>query len=446
MVVKVRTYPETPVQTMPDPSPPPFYEALNQLSDETEASGIRKVSRTGSLIGLIKKMTRTTSTVDLGDGVKALFSLLDDRKRGNIDRLDVTTGFTRLASVKDSSSMTSEGVLMISLLQAFGTKPFLTFDEFQQAMSKPNLTKALKRCLQQPAFYQSLFADSLGMPSAATGIHDIQNIRSAHYTEPSSITGATVLLFEEKVKAVVLKTHGCLSLDVLHGIVLISGSSNGSEDLCHGVREIASRLHRDVPVVVEQLLINTGGMHKRLPSPESIRLCADAAASSPLREGVVGAGAGASVGELSGQVEHGGFGSTVADALDGIPVAGLVIVNTVASVRDPETGVLLAGRDSMAADFFAAPTPLSSACVVVVDADLTPSECESVARMVRAAWARCFTPAFLPNEDNTIYVVATGRHSLSPNQTHRWLELVTLGITAVSVVEKSIVRAVRESR
>src|SRR3989454_9417345 len=72
------------------------------------------------------------------------------------------------------------------------------------------------------------------------------------------------------------------------------------------------------------------------------------AVASPVAEGSVGAGAGASVGKVYGiaRAMRGGIGS-VSVRLGEVIVGALVAVNAVGGVRDPDTGALVAGtRDA----------------------------------------------------------------------------------------------------
>src|SRR5436305_12321479 len=68
------------------------------------------------------------------------------------------------------------------------------------------------------------------------------------------------------------------------------------------------------------------------------------AVASPMAEGSVGAGAGASVGKIHGiaRAMRGGIGSASV-RLGEVVVGALVAVNAVGDVRDPDTGALVAG-------------------------------------------------------------------------------------------------------
>src|SRR5205823_9792722 len=98
----------------------------------------------------------------------------------------------------------------------------------------------------------------------------------------------------------------------------------------------------DVPVVVSAVLIDlwVGGKPSIRPSADCGYRAAGAATSAPVQEGSVGAGAGATVGKLTGR-EHamkGGIGSAAIALPGGLRVAALVAVNPLGDVVDPATG------------------------------------------------------------------------------------------------------------
>ena len=70
-----------------------------------------------------------------------------------------------------------------------------------------------------------------------------------------------------------------------------------------------------------------------------------AASTSPVVEGSVGAGAGATLGKLQGleRAMKSGVGSAAIQMSDGLIVAALVVVNPLGDVIDPATGKVVAG-------------------------------------------------------------------------------------------------------
>src|SRR4029453_10295011 len=86
-----------------------------------------------------------------------------------------------------------------------------------------------------------------------------------------------------------------------------------------------------------------GGGRAR-PTREMGYEAAASAAAGPVAEGNVGAGTGATVGKVYriGRAMRGGIGSAPA-GLGDVVGGALVAVNAVGDVRDPDTGVLIAG-------------------------------------------------------------------------------------------------------
>ena len=85
---------------------------------------------------------------------------------------------------------------------------------------------------------------------------------------------------------------------------------------------------------------------------EAYRAALSAAGAGAVPQGVVGAGTGASAGQLKG-----GIGSASAVLADGTTVAALLVVNPVGSTVDPETGELYAARFGLDGEFPALATP-----------------------------------------------------------------------------------------
>src|SRR2546425_6015208 len=88
--------------------------------------------------------------------------------------------------------------------------------------------------------------------------------------------------------------------------------------------------------------------HRARPDRAMGYAAASAATASPVAEGSVGAGTGATVGKLHGieRAMRGGLGVAQVER-DGIVTAALMVVNAVGDVRDPATGQLIAGaRDA----------------------------------------------------------------------------------------------------
>ena len=102
-----------------------------------------------------------------------------------------------------------------------------------------------------------------------------------------------------------------------------------------------------VPIVPAAVLIDlwVGGKPSIRPGADCGYRAAAAASRARVAEGSVGAGAGATVGKLTGldRAMKGGIGSAAVTLPDGLRVAALAAVNALGDVIDPASGAVVAG-------------------------------------------------------------------------------------------------------
>jgi len=180
---------------------------------------------------------------------------------------------------------------------------------------------------------------------------------------------------------------------------------------------------------------------------------ARAAGSGPVEEGRVGAGTGATVGNL-GQSMPGGIGSAGDVLPDGLAVGALAAVNCFGDVRDPETNEMVAGAlrpdgswMDTAAVIRARGLPLrpppsqpegnTTLCVVATNARLSREELGVVTRICAGALHRCISPVATNVDGDVVFGLSAGEQSAEP---HR------VALIAKELLERSIVRAVTEGR
>jgi L-aminopeptidase/D-esterase-like protein len=148
----------------------------------------------------------------------------------------------------------------------------------------------------------------------------------------------------------------------------------------------------------------------------------------PVPVGVVGAGTGAVSGGLKGAV---GSASVVLE--DGTTLSALVVVNSLGSCVDPDTGelyaarfglagefshLLLPGRDDVVAAREAAdkaaspgrprPAFATTIGVVATDATLTKAQCAKVSGIAHDGMARAIRPVHTMFDGDTVFTLATG--------------------------------------
>ncbi len=296
----------------------------------------------------------------------------------------------------------------------------------------------------------------------------IPGIRVGHATDLVGLTGVTVLLCDAPAVAGVALRGGANDvvgldhLDVRHLVgtvdgVVLGGGSRFGEEAIYGVmrwleeRGVGFRVGAAViPHVPGAFLfdLNVGDAHAR-PTREMGYDAAKSAAAGPVAEGSVGAGTGATVGKVNGITcaMRGGLGVATAQAGD-VVVAALMAVNAVGDVRDPGTGVLIAGTreapesrrliDSARAiaaglGRFGVPSHTTIG-VVTTNARLTKTEATAVASLAMVGFGRALSPPHTAFDGDTLFVLSTGQ---------KVLDVTRLGVLAADAVASAIARGVR---
>jgi L-aminopeptidase/D-esterase-like protein len=161
---------------------------------------------------------------------------------------------------------------------------------------------------------------------------------------------------------------------------------------------------------------------------EAYRAATASAAGLPVPQGVVGAGTGATAGQLKG-----GVGSASAVLDDGSTVAALVVVNPAGSAVDPATGELYAARfaldeefgelrppqqedlrraldvgAALAAPTFGHPVLATTIGVIATDARLTKAQCAKVSGIGHDGMARAIRPVHTMFDGDTLFTLSTG--------------------------------------
>lgn len=259
----------------------------------------------------------------------------------------------------------------------------------------------------------------------------------------------------QKIEALVLTGGSAYGLDSASGVMA------WLEERGRGVRVGPDPAHV-VPVVPAACVfdLGRGGDFRARPDAATGRAAVEAAAASepgsPVAEGCVGAGTGATVGQLKG-----GVGTASIVLASGITVAALVVVNAVGSVMDTETGVLYgellqggAGTPSPAAEVHEAarqrlagataqntvPSLNTTLAVVATDADLTRAHAQKLAGTAHDGIARAIRPVHLLNDGDTVFTLATAARPLASDSPLALNEVLAAGADTVT---RAIVRAVR---
>jgi L-aminopeptidase/D-esterase-like protein len=327
-------------------------------------------------------------------------------------------------------------------------------------------------------------ASAQRQPQATQGtLTAIDGIRVGHYTLSERPTGCTVILIDgpgavggvaqrgpapgtretdllsplnmvERVNAIVLTGGSAFGLDSAQGVMRYLEERKIGFPIAGGV----------VPIVPAAVIFDLpfGGKPEIRPTADCGYRAASAASTSPVQEGNVGVGAGATVGKLGGQGGGGsalrrspmkaGIGSSAIQLNSGLTVAALAVVNAVGDVIDPATGRVVAGvlnADGSLADARVlirsgsiSPARVgenTTLVVVATNARLTKIQAQRMAMMADDGLARAINPVHTQGDGDTVFALATGRWAGA-------FDLTTVGALAAEVVSEAIVRAATEAR
>jgi L-aminopeptidase/D-esterase-like protein len=214
-----------------------------------------------------------------------------------------------------------------------------------------------------------------------------------------------------------------------------------------------------VPIVPGAVLMDLGfgGSSNIRPNAECGYRAASTASDGPVAEGNIGAGAGSTVGKLSGNRDRAmkaGVGSSAIVLPNGLVVAALVAVNAVGDIVDPATGAVVAGvrtedgkrladarlliRSPKASANAPAPGANTTIAVVATNAKLTKVQASRMALMADDGLARAINPAHTPADGDTVFALATGRWDGQ-------VDVGTIGALAAEVLSEAIVRAATQA-
>jgi L-aminopeptidase/D-esterase-like protein len=250
----------------------------------------------------------------------------------------------------------------------------------------------------------------------------------------------------EKVNAVVLAGGSAFGLDAATGAVKWLDEHNIGFDV-----RIAK-----VPIVPAAILFDlpVGGNPKIRPTADCGYRAAQAAATDPVAEGNVGAGAGATIGKLGGpgRATKSGLGSSAIRLSNGLVVAAIVAVNAVGDVVDPATGRIVAGVRNEDGSFADARKLLRSGAlmarqragenttigIVATNARLTKDQANRVALMGDDGFARAIVPSHTSGDGDTVFALATGKWTGDADVT-------LVGALAAEAMADAIVRAATQA-
>ncbi len=296
-----------------------------------------------------------------------------------------------------------------------------------------------------------------------------------HHTLTERPTGCTVLICEAGATAGVDvrgSAPGTRETDLLSPInavqqvnaILLAGGSAYGLDAAAGVMRYLEEKKLGynlgslgvVPIVPAAILMDLGvGDPKIRPSAEAGYQACLAAQTSPVSEGNVGAGAGATIGKMFGpkwSMKSGLGTASVKIADTGIIVGALVTVNAIGDVVRPETGKIVAGarsedgksyRDSMAAVMngyrvVMRPGTNTTIGVVATNAKFSKTQMTKIAQMTHDGYARAISPVHTMSDGDTVFALSTGTIDVQADES-------AIGAIAAVVMARAIVRAAMQA-
>lgn len=300
-------------------------------------------------------------------------------------------------------------------------------------------------------------------------ICDVPGVRVGHATDLAGLTGCTAVLFDNPavvgvdVRGSSPETRGTDGLGptgVLryrHGLVLTGGSAFGLASVDGVIRYLEERsVGLDVgvariPLVSGAVIFDLAvGDPNARPGPEMGYRAAESARSGDFEQGGVGAGTGATVGNVLGMERcmKGGIGSASVRLENGLVVGTLAAVNAFGDVRDEETGEIVAGPRLDDGSLGDSVELLSEAArlrwgenttlgIVATNARLDRSSVTKVAQMAHDGFARAIHPAHGTLDGDVAFAASVGD-----------LEVATdiVGAWAARAMREAILRGVRSAR
>jgi L-aminopeptidase/D-esterase-like protein len=328
------------------------------------------------------------------------------------------------------------------------------------------------------AYAQSRFTtirqESPAPVSWNTTLTAVDGVKVGHFTLTERPTGCTVALVKDDTTGGVDVRGGAPgtretdllnpvnNVQIVNAITLSGGSAYGL-DAASGVtrwleeHNVGYRIGTSgvVPIVPSAILfdLSFGGSPKVRPTADCGYKAAAAATADPVKEGNIGAGAGATVGKSGGgRPMKAGIGSAAIRLPSGLVVAALVAVNAVGDIIDPATGQVIAGARTADGKHLAdarkllrsgagregQPGENTTIGIVATNAKLTKVQAQKIAQMAHDGYARALSPVHTPGDGDTIFSLATGTWRGEANYG-------TIGALAAEAMADAIVRAATQA-
>jgi L-aminopeptidase/D-esterase-like protein len=280
---------------------------------------------------------------------------------------------------------------------------------------------------------------------------DVRGIQVGHWTDPVGKTGCTAVVLPKgtiasgEIRGGAPGTRDFALLEPTRtipspNVVMLSGGSAYGLASCDGAMRWCEERRRGfktargglVPIVVGMIIFDLPiGDRKARPTADSGYAACAAAKRGRFDVGLVGAGTGATIGKLGGNLTHrrpGGLG-TATEKRGDLVVSALMVVNAAGYLRDgsvPPTELELpdTGLEN------------TTIGVIATNARLDKTSCFLVAQSGHGGISRAVDPAHTRGDGDALVAVATGAVAADP-------ELVRM--LGAHAVERAIRNAVAAS-
>jgi len=319
--------------------------------------------------------------------------------------------------------------------------------------------------------------------AARASITDVPGIRVGHFTDPRRPTGCTAILFDGDATAGVdydgsapgsylgVLLQPVSPIETIHGMLLTGGGPMGLAAVPGAVRYLEERKtgfdwgipNVRIPIVVGAVIDDLALGDARIrPDAEAAYKACQTASSSPVEEGNVGVGSGATIGKMLRGFKgmKSGLGTSSLRVGD-VVIGALVVVNAVGDIIDWRTGRIVAGARRPDGKGFANiietlksggrhqnaflrelqdPVLHSTTLVVVAtNAKFSKTAMTKIAMMASTGAARTINPYHTNGDGDSTFAVSTGKLNSD-------LGISVIGALAADVVSESVLRAVKAAR
>lgn len=302
----------------------------------------------------------------------------------------------------------------------------------------------------------------------ANSITDIQGITVGSCEDLEALTGCTVILAGREGAVCGVDVRGSAPgtretdalapvnmVEKVHAVLLSGGSAYGL-DAAGGVMQYLEELgigHQTgpavVPIVPAAVIFDLAVGSCRIRPDKEMGYKAARKAGTNVKEGNVGAGAGATVGKVRGYAHcsKGGLGSWSITLENGLIVGAIVAVNAFGDVVN-EKGEIIAGVRSDAGKSFigtekawmnelpsqtAGMASNTTIAVVATNASLDKTAMTKVAQMAHDGLARVINPIHTMSDGDTVFALCTGAMAADVSMVGHW---------AGKVLAQAVLRAI----